>query len=68
MTDKKTISIHKHRKKKKPPSLDDIARSVVKGCMEPMMDNSIDEPDALASGGFDLDDEDKKGKGKNNEK
>jgi len=59
MTDKKIKSIHKHRKKKKPPSLDDVARSVVKTQMEPMMSNSNKEPKGLASGGFDLDNEEK---------
>jgi len=46
----------KHRKNKKPPSLDDIARSVVKTYMEPMMSNLVEEPKGLASGGFELDD------------
>lgn len=59
MTDKKVTSAHDHRKKKKPPSLEDVARSVVKTQMEPMMSNSNAEPKGLASGGFDLDDEEK---------
>jgi len=59
MTDKKVKSIHEHRKKKKPASLEDVARSVVKTQMEPMMSNSNEEPKGLASGGFDLDDEEK---------
>jgi len=60
MNDKKVSSIQKHRKKKKPPSLDDVARSVVKTHMEPMMSNSDEEPRGLASGGFELDDEKEK--------
>ncbi len=59
MTDKKVTSMQNHRKKKKPPSLDDVARSVVKTHMEPMMNNPDEEPKGLASGGFDLDDEEK---------
>ena len=59
MTDKKAKSLHEHRKKKKPPSLEDVARSIVKTQMEPMMSNSNEEPKGLASGGFDLDDEEK---------
>jgi len=59
MTEKKAKSLHEHRKKIKPPSLEDVARSVVKTQMEPMMSNSNEEPKGLASGGFDLDDEEK---------
>lgn len=59
MTDKKVKSLNEHRKKKKPPSLEEVARSVVKTQMEPMMSNSNEEPKGLASGGFDLDDEEK---------
>jgi hypothetical protein len=59
MTDKKVKSLHEHRKKKNPPSLDDVARSVVKTQMEPMMSNANEEPRGLASGGFYLDDEEK---------
>jgi hypothetical protein len=56
MTHKKVSSMKKHRKNKKPPSLDDIARSVVKTYMEPMMSNLVEEPKGLAFGGFELDD------------
>ncbi len=59
MIDKKVTSMHNHRKKKKPPSLEDVARSVVKTHMEPMISNSNKEPKGLASGGFNLDDEEK---------
>jgi len=60
MNDKKVTPMHNHRKKKKPPSLGDVARSVVKTHMEPMMSNSKKEPKGLASGGFDLADEEEK--------
>ncbi len=59
MTDKKVKSLHEHRKKKKQPSLEDVARSVVKTQMESMLSDSNKEPKGLASGGFDLDNEDK---------
>ncbi len=59
MISKEVKSLHAHRKKKKSPSLEDVARSVVKTQMEPMMSNSNKEPTGLASGGFDLDDEEK---------
>lgn len=59
MKDKKVKSLHDHRKNKKKPSLEDVARSVVKTQMEEMMSNSNEEPKGLASGGFNLEDEDK---------